>query len=66
LLIRSEMAAEGELRDRVVHLSRVAKVVKGGEDSPSARSSLWAMVIMAVLDMGSAKPMKSLRRFVRG
>ncbi len=38
---RSDMATEGEFKDRVVHLSRVAKVVKGGR-----RFSFSAVVVV--------------------
>jgi small subunit ribosomal protein S5 len=41
LLKRSDMSAEGDLKDRVVHLSRVAKVVKGGR-----RFSFSAVVVV--------------------
>jgi small subunit ribosomal protein S5 len=41
LLSRSDMATEGEFKDRVVHLSRVAKVVKGGR-----RFSFSAVVVV--------------------
>jgi small subunit ribosomal protein S5 len=41
LLKRSDLTAEGELRDKLVHLSRVAKVVKGGR-----RFSFSAIVVV--------------------
>jgi small subunit ribosomal protein S5 len=41
LLSKSNMPAEGELKDRLVHLSRVAKVVKGGR-----RFSFSAVVVV--------------------
>jgi len=41
LLKRSDLVAEGELKDKLVHLSRVAKVVKGGR-----RFSFSAIVVV--------------------
>ena len=41
MLSRPDIAAEGELKDRLVHLSRVAKVVKGGR-----RFSFSAIVVV--------------------
>ncbi len=41
MLSRSDVASEGEFKDRVVHLSRVAKVVKGGR-----RFSFSAVVVV--------------------
>lgn len=41
MLSRHDIAAEGELKDRLVHLSRVAKVVKGGR-----RFSFSAIVVV--------------------
>ena len=41
MLNRSDLAAEGELKDRLIHLSRVAKVIKGGR-----RFSFSAIVVV--------------------